>query len=157
MNYLKLKGCYCFPIKLMIIMKRNCRKGDLSKHCWWNSIKYQICVGEMCALAKSLFAAENLRQWLGRCPWRGPEMKSRFGFSFSFVNIRPGLVVRCCSCIYNIKGPHINLILGGLKCFPGYFSSLFSCPGQLNNWHCLSVGPLEPTNNQSRGSIKEWP
>ena len=29
----------------------------------------------------------------------------------------------------------------------------FSCPGQLNNWHCLSVCPLvglsEPTNNQS--------
>ena len=38
---------------------------------------------------------------------------------------------------------------------------LFSCPGQLNNWHCLSLGPLvpwsEPTNNQSLGSIKEWP
>ena len=25
---------------------------------------------------------------------------------------------------------------------------LFSCPGQLNKWHCLSLGPLEPTNNQ---------
>ena len=39
--------------------------------------------------------------------------------------------------------------------------SFFSCPGQLNNWHCLSLGPLvpwsEPTNNQSLGSIKEWP
>ena len=23
----------------------------------------------------------------------------------------------------------------------------FSCPGQLNSWHCLSHGPLEPTNN----------
>ena len=22
---------------------------------------------------------------------------------------------------------------------------------------CRSVGPLEPTNNQSLGSIKEWP
>ena len=28
--------------------------------------------------------------------------------------------------------------------------SFFSCPGQLNNWHCLSVGRSEPTNNQSR-------
>ena len=35
-------------------------------------------------------------------------------------------------------------------------SHIFSCPGQLNNWHCLSVGPSEPTNNQSLGSIKEW-
>ena len=36
-----------------------------------------------------------------------------------------------------------------------------SCPGQLNNWHCLSLGRSvpwsEPTNNQSLGSIKEWP
>ena len=39
--------------------------------------------------------------------------------------------------------------------------SIFSCPGQLNNWHCLSVGRSvgrsEPTNNQSLGSNKEWP
>ena len=39
--------------------------------------------------------------------------------------------------------------------------TLFSCPGQLNKWHCrsvgLSVGLSEPTNNQSLGSIKEWP
>ena len=38
---------------------------------------------------------------------------------------------------------------------------VFSCPGQLNKWHCrsvgLSVGRSEPTNNQSLGSIKEWP
>ena len=37
----------------------------------------------------------------------------------------------------------------------------FSCPGQLNKWHCLSVGQSvcrsEPTNNQSLRSIKEWP
>ena len=33
----------------------------------------------------------------------------------------------------------------------------FSCPGQLNKWHCRSVGLFEPTNNQSLGSIKEWP
>ena len=34
---------------------------------------------------------------------------------------------------------------------------VFSCPGQLNKWHCRSVGRSEPTNNQSLGSIKEWP
>ena len=42
-----------------------------------------------------------------------------------------------------------------------YSQSFFSCPGQLNKWHCrsvgLSVGRSEPTINQSLGSIKEWP
>ena len=39
-----------------------------------------------------------------------------------------------------------------------YFSSeyhrkhVFSCPGQLNNWHCWS----EPTNNQSLWRIKDY-
>ena len=37
------------------------------------------------------------------------------------------------------------------------FCCLFSCPGQLNKWHCQSVCRSEPTNNQSLGSIKEWP
>ena len=35
--------------------------------------------------------------------------------------------------------------------------TIFSCPGQLNKWQCRSVCLSEPTNNQSLGSIKEWP
>ena len=38
-----------------------------------------------------------------------------------------------------------------------FVSLVFSCPGQLNKWHCRSVCRSEPTNNQSQGSIKEWP
>ena len=38
-------------------------------------------------------------------------------------------------------------------CFWFQLCAFFSCPGQLNKWHCLSVGlsvcRSEPTNNQS--------
>ena len=42
-------------------------------------------------------------------------------------------------------------------CFWFQLCAFFSCPGQLNKWQCRSVGLSEPTNNQSLGSIKEWP
>ena len=75
-------------------------------------------------------------------------------YLFQQESIFPGLT--------NIKFPHLNLGKGVRKKWtlsryqdfhPKHFqislSILFSCTGQLNNWHCLSVGRSEPTNNQS--------
>ena len=36
------------------------------------------------------------------------------------------------------------------------FASIWICPGQLNNWHCLSVCPLETTNNQSHYMTNDY-
>ena len=63
------------------------------------------------------------------------------------VNLQTALHSRACWCEVKIPNQYGGVILW----------CLFSCPGQLNKWHCLSVGLSEPTNNQSLGSIKEWP
>ena len=46
----------------------------------------------------------------------------------------------------------LNIALADLNWI--VFLLFFSCPGQLNKWHCRSVCRSEPTNNQSQQSLQ---
>ena len=56
--------------------------------------------------------------------------------------------------IFSGKTKHLKIDAKGRHLGTWPDRVFFSCPGQLNNWHCRSVGLSEPTNNQSLGSIK---
>ena len=113
---------------------------------------------EKCTIFFSIF---EIRGWRARC-----QRQSRIiNFDWNWLWLNPRWLIASTSKLTRL--PPIPTQYGVCLLQPCNYNfwsftffkkaPFFSCPGQLNKWHCRSVGRSEPTNNQSLGSIKEWP
>ena len=123
-------------------------------------MKFAICIQELNSKRGKQDRCENLARFRSRCyshlsryGWICPGACSDSDTKEKSLQLTQFLILFnwgtallfVCECQKSDR-----LLVGMTGWWKCTVSVFFSCPGQLNNWYCLSVGRSEPTNNQMR-------